>query len=125
LILESGGVSAAETRTSGSTVSIIAPKLTGNIKPIASSSQGILWSDGSSWNRLNISGTYVDGDGKTNTVFETLEGGLCFVDPSGKGILGGWVSSGQVRLADRNGIVGDITSTGITWSDAKVWTKKS
>jgi hypothetical protein len=124
-ILEAGGVSAAETRTSGSTVSIIAPKLTGNIKPIASSSQGILWSDGSSWNRLNIAGTYVDGDGRTNTVFETLEGGLCFVDPSGKGILGGWASSGQVRLADRNGIVGDITSTGITWSDAKVWTKKS
>ena len=52
-------------------------------------------------------------------MFETASGDIYFIESSGKAALGRWIAPGQVRVNDWSGVVGVITTGGITWTGSR------
>ena len=97
----------------------------GTIIPNASSGRlggsifDIRWSGNSLGTRFEATAKYLDAKGMKARMFETASGDIYFIESSGKAALGRWIAPGQVRVNDWSGVVGVITTGGITWTGSR------
>jgi hypothetical protein len=57
-------------------------------------------------------------------VLETASGDLSLVEPSGKAAMARWIDSGKIRVDDWGGMVGTVSTSGITRNgNRRMWTK--